>query len=90
MIKKRNEYDVVQCYGIFYYTPASVIMKYLYKKKVINRLESAGQKGDLGRINRMKYGFLIKLSWKKGDKIIAISKEILRRFDQLWSFIRKR
>jgi len=76
MIKKKNEYDVVQCYGLFYHTTASVIMKYIYKKKVISRLESAGQKGDLGRINKIKYGFLIKLSWKKVDKLIAISKEI--------------
>ena len=76
MIKKRNEYDVVQSYGIFYHTTASVIMKYIYKKKVINRLESAGQNGDLGRIKKIKYGFLVKLSWKKGDKLIAISREI--------------
>jgi glycosyltransferase involved in cell wall biosynthesis len=76
MIKKRNEYDVIQCYGIFYYTTASVIMKYIYKKKVINRLESAGQKGDLTRINTMKYGFLVKLSWRKVDKLIAISREV--------------
>ena len=76
MIKKRNQYDVVQCYGIFYHTTASVIMKYIYKKKTINRLESVGREGDPGRINGMKYGFLIKLSWKKVDKLIAISREI--------------
>ena len=76
MVTRRNEYDVVQCYGLFYHTPASVIIKYLYKKKVINRLESAKHIGDIARINRMKYGFLIKLSWKKVDKLIAISREI--------------
>lgn len=76
MIQKRNEYDVVQCYGIFYHTTASVIMKYAYKKKVVHRLECAGENGDLGRIKKIKYGFLIKISWKKVDKIIAISKEI--------------
>lgn len=76
MIRKRNEFDVVQCYGLFYHTPASVIMRYIYKKKVITRLECAGEKGDLGRIKKIKYGFLIELSWKKGDKIVAISREI--------------
>lgn len=76
MIKRRNEYNVIQCYGIFYYTTASVIMKYIYKKRVINRLESAKQKGDIERINRMKYGFLVRLSWKKVDRLIAISREI--------------
>ena len=83
MIKKRNEYDLVQSYGIFYYTTASVIMKYVYKKKVINRLECTKQKGDLGRINRMKYSFLIKLFWRKVDKLIAISREI---YDELVDF----
>ncbi len=76
MVTRRNEYDLVQCYGLFYHTAASVIMKYIYKKKVINRLESAKHIGDIERINRMKYGFLIKLSWKKVDKLIAISREI--------------
>ena len=48
MVTRRNEYDVVQCFGIFYHTTAVVIMKYLYKKKVINRIECAGEKGNSG------------------------------------------
>jgi len=76
MIKKRHQYDVVQCYGLFHYTPASVMMRYIFEKKVITRLECAGEKGDLGRIKTIKCGFLIELSWKRGDKIVAISREI--------------
>jgi glycosyltransferase involved in cell wall biosynthesis len=76
MIQKRNQYDVVQCYGLFHYTPASMIMRYIYKKKVITRLECAGEEGDLGRMKTIKCGFLIELSWKRGDKIVAISREI--------------
>jgi glycosyltransferase involved in cell wall biosynthesis len=58
-------------------------MKYVYKKKVINRLESGKHKGDLGRINTMKYSFLIKLFWRRVDKLIAISTEI---FNELVNF----
>ncbi len=76
MVTRRNEYDVVQCFGIFYHTTAAVVMKCLYKKKVINRIESAGEKGDLGRIKAIKYRFLITFTWKKVDRIVAITKEI--------------
>jgi glycosyltransferase involved in cell wall biosynthesis len=76
LVKKRKLYDIIQCFGIFYYTTASVVMKYIWKKKVINRLESAQHIGDIARMNRTKYGFLIKFSWKKVDKLIAISREI--------------
>jgi len=76
MVTRRNDYDVVQCFGMFYHTTAAVIMKYLYKKKVINRIESAGEKGDLGRMKTIKYRFLIAFTWKKVDRIVAISKEI--------------
>ncbi len=78
MVTRRREYDIIQCYGLFYHTTASVIMKYVYKKKVISRLEGAGEAGDLARINRIKYGFLIRLSWKGVDKLIAISREIYK------------
>ncbi|NWF91945.1 MAG: glycosyltransferase family 4 protein [Syntrophaceae bacterium] len=77
MIRSRREYEIIQCYGIFYHTTACVIMKYLYRKKVLQRLECAGPNGDLGRINKIKCSVLIKLCWKKVDKFIAISKEIL-------------
>lgn len=76
MMRHRSEYDLIQCYGIFYHTTASIVMKYFFGKKVINRLESSGEKGDLGRMDRMKYGVLVKQSWKRVDKLIAISKEI--------------
>ncbi len=76
MIAKRDEYDIVQCFGIFYHTTAAVIMRYLYKKKVINRVESAGAGGDLRRMKGMKYGLLIALTWKKVDRIVAVSKGI--------------
>jgi glycosyltransferase involved in cell wall biosynthesis len=76
MVTRRNEYDIAQCFGIFYHTTAAVIMKYLYKKKVINRIECAGEKGDLRRIKKIKFRFLITFTWKKVDKLIAISREI--------------
>jgi len=78
MIRHKNEYDLIQCYGIFYHTTASVIMKYLFKKKVLQRIECAGENGDLGRMHKIKYSFLVKLCWKKVDKFIAISKEIAK------------
>lgn len=76
LVKKRKLYDIIQCFGIFYYTTPSVVMKYIWKKKVINRLECAGENGDLERINTLKYRFFIKMTWKKVDKIVAITKEI--------------
>jgi glycosyltransferase involved in cell wall biosynthesis len=76
LVKKRKLYDIIQCFGIFYYTISSVIMRYICKKKVINRLECAGKNGDLKRINVLKYRFFIKMTWRRVDKIIAITKEI--------------
>jgi len=76
LVRKRKLYDIIECFGIFYYTAASVVMKYIWKKKVINRLECAGENGDLKRIKVMKYRVFIKMTWKKVDKIIAITKEI--------------
>jgi glycosyltransferase involved in cell wall biosynthesis len=76
LVRKRKQYDIIECFGIYYYTVASVVMKYTWKKKVINRLECGGENGDLNRINVLKYRFFVKMTWKKVDKIIAISKEI--------------
>lgn len=76
MIRYRQQYDIIQCYGIFYHTTACILMKILFGKKVLNRVESSGPKGDLRRIQQIKFSFLVKFCWRKVDRLIAVSKEI--------------
>lgn len=76
LIKVRKTYDIIICFGLFYYTPAAVIIKLLFKKRVLNRLECAGEKGDLKRIDCIKYKFLIKSLWRHVDRFIAITDDI--------------
>lgn len=76
LIMKRKMYNIIICFGIFYYTPAAVIVKKLFKKLLINRIECSGERGDLKRIYFLKYNFLIKSLWKYVDKYIAITNDI--------------
>ena len=83
LIDRKDKYDIIQCFGIYFYTTASIIVKFLFKKRVINRIENAGIKetgeyGDLNRIKRIKFGFLIDGLWRKVDRLIAISRGIYK------------
>lgn len=76
LLQYRKRYDIIQCFGLYLFIPPALIMKYLFGKKVIARLECAGHYGDFWRINQLRWRKLVMGSAKRLDKIIYISKEI--------------
>ena len=50
LLQYRKRYDIIQCFGLYLFIAPALIMKYLFGKKVIARLECAGHYGDFWRI----------------------------------------
>ena len=76
LIKHRKKYDIIQCFGLYLFILPAVLIKYLYRKKVIARIEGPGSFGDFHRIKQLKSGRLILISARGLDKIIAVSRDI--------------
>ena len=76
LIKHRKKYDIIQCFGLYLFILPAVLIKYLYRKKVIARIEGPGSFGDFHRIKQLKCGRLILISARGLDKIIAVSRDI--------------
>jgi len=78
MIEHRKQYDIIQCFGLYLFVPPALVMRMLFGKKVIARLECSGRYGDFWRIKQLSYGKMVVASAKMLDAIIYISKEIER------------
>ena len=78
LIKHIREYDIVQCFGVYLFIPPVVLIKYLFKKRAIARIEGPGSSGDFHRIRKLTSGNLILRSVKMLDRIISISGDINR------------
>lgn len=76
LLQYRENYDIIQCFGLYLFIPPALIMKYLFGKKVIARLECAGRYGDFWRINQLRLKKLVMGSTKRLDNVIYISKDI--------------
>ena len=76
LIKHRSKYDIIQCFGLYLFIPPAFLMKYLFGKKIVSRLECSGRFGDFWRIKQLKLKKLLMSSSKCLDKIIFISKDI--------------
>lgn len=76
LLQYRKRYDIIQCFGLYLFIAPALIMKYLFGKKVIARLECAGHYGDFWRINQLRWRNLVMGSAKRLDNIIYISKDI--------------
>ena len=76
LFTNRKNFNVIQCFGLYLYIPPALIMKYLFGKKVIARLECAGHYGDFWRINQLRCRKLVMGSAKLLDNIINISTDI--------------
>ena len=46
LLTHRKEYDIIQCFGLYLFIPPALLMRYLYGKKVVARLECSGRFGD--------------------------------------------
>jgi glycosyltransferase involved in cell wall biosynthesis len=76
LLKHRKQYDIVQCFGLYLFIPPALVMKYLFRKKVIARLECAGRFGDFWRIKQLRWGKLVRACSKRCDAIMYISQDI--------------
>ena len=76
LIKHRKRYDIIQCFGLYLFIPSALVMKYLFRKKVIARLECSGRFGDFWRIKQLRWGKLVLACSKRCDTIIYISQDI--------------
>lgn len=76
LIAHRKRYDIIQCFGLYLFIPPALVMRYLFGKKVIARLECSGRFGDFWRMEQLRYGKLVMASAKLLNAVIFISKEI--------------
>lgn len=76
LLKHRGKYDIIQCFGLYLFVPPALLMKYLFGKRVVSRLECSGRFGDFWRIKQLKWKKLVVASSRRIDKIIFISSDI--------------
>lgn len=76
LIWKVREYDIIQCFGLYLFIPPAALIKYIFRKKVLARIEGSGAYGDFHRIGKLKCGGLILASAGKLDGIISIAAHI--------------
>lgn len=78
LLKYRKKFDIIQCFGLYLFIPPTIIMKYLFGKRVVSRLECSGRFGDFWRIKQLRLKKLVVRSSRRLDKIIFISGDIRR------------
>lgn len=76
LLKRRKEFDIIQCFGLYLFIPPALLMKYLFRKRVVSRLECSGKFGDFWRISQLRWKKLIMVSSRRLDRIIFISSDI--------------
>ena len=78
LLKHRKKYDIIQCFGLYLFVPPVLLMKYLFGRRVVSRLECSGRFGDFWRIKQLKWKKLVMASSRQLDKIIFISSDVRR------------
>jgi len=76
LIKHRNEFDIIQCFGLFVFVPPVLLIKAFFGKRAVVRLLCSGHYGDFQGIKQLKIRSLITASSKRFDRIIFISNDI--------------
>ena len=76
LIKNRGRFDIIQCFGLFLFVPPAVLMKYIFKKKVVVRLMCSGTCGDFSGIKQLTFKRLIVEAAKRCDRIVCLSQDI--------------
>lgn len=77
-----RSYDLIQCFGLYLYIPPVVMIKYLFGKKAVGRVEGSGVYGDFHRIRQLRCGRLILASARRLDKIISIAPHVGREIEK--------
>jgi len=81
MVKYRKRFDIIACFGLFLFIPPAIVMKYLYKKKVVVRLMCSGEFGDFAGIQPLKVKRLITAAAKLCDRVVYISHAIKKELE---------
>jgi glycosyltransferase involved in cell wall biosynthesis len=76
LVRYRREYEIIQCFGLFLFVPPAMLMRYLFKKKVVLRLMCAGPYGDFANIEGLTFKNLIIASAMRADRIIYLSADM--------------
>ena len=76
LLRHLRQYDIIQCFGLYLFIPPVALIRSLFKKRVIARIEGPGASGDFSRIRKLSCGNLILSSTKVLDRIISVSGEI--------------
>jgi glycosyltransferase involved in cell wall biosynthesis len=71
-----RNYDIIHCFGLYLFIPPVVLVKYLFGKKVIGRIEGAGFYGDFHRIKQLACRRLIIACARRSDRTIAIARHM--------------
>jgi glycosyltransferase involved in cell wall biosynthesis len=76
LFRHRKHFDVLCCFGLYLFTAPAILFGRVTGKKVLFRLEGAGEIGDFGSISQLTLRNFILRCAPWADGIIAISSEI--------------
>jgi len=76
LVRYRRRYDIIHCFGLFLFLPPALLMKYVFKKKVVLRLLCSGPYGDFAGIEKLKLARWILGSAQRTDRIIYMSRDM--------------
>lgn len=80
LLKKKRQYDIIHCHGLTFYEAICGLIGKITKKPVIAKLTLAGTEVHLnGRVT----GFLHKSLIKRFDKLVPISRELIRELEEI-------
>jgi len=78
LLRNIRQIDIIQCFGLYLFIPPVVLMKYIFGKKVIARVEGPGYVGDFHRVKQLKWANLMLFTARKVDRIVAISQDLYK------------
>jgi glycosyltransferase involved in cell wall biosynthesis len=76
LLGKIRNYDIIHCFGLYLFIPPAILVKYIFGKKVIGRLEGSGMYGDFRRVKQLTCGRLILASARCLDRIISVARHM--------------
>ena len=76
LFRYRKSFDVICCFGLYLFVAPAVIFSRLAGKKIIVRLESGGDTGDLLHVARLRQGSFVLDCARRADFFIALSTQI--------------
>jgi glycosyltransferase involved in cell wall biosynthesis len=76
LVRYRRQYDIIQCFGLFLFIPPALIMRHLFKKKLVLRLLCSGPYGDFAGVGALQCKRLIIACAQRFDRIIYMSSDM--------------